>query len=78
MFGRVRFSRGERRRGVEIAQCYLDAARIRPGVTERVPPEYRTECCYLRNRAAAPVYDHTDVTFYSEGETFWRAMLEEL
>lgn len=78
MFGRVRFSRGERRRGVEIAQCYLDAARIRPGVTERVPPEYRTECCYLRNRAAAPAYDHTDVTFYSEGETFWRAMLEEL
>lgn len=78
MFGRVRFSKGERRRGVQLAKTCAEAIASRPGVADSVPPEYRCQTRYLQSHSGAPVYTNTEVRFFPLGEDFWQALLAEL
>lgn len=78
MFGSLRFSRRERQRAQRIAASCRSALRSRPDAAQRVPEEFRPLSRYLENCADAPVYDGTDVRFFTLGEELLPVLLEEL
>ncbi len=78
MFGRIHFTRVERRRSQEIRESYLAATQDCPDVLEHLPPVLRPQAQYLYTHAATPVCGNTQVTFFPLGEEMWTEMLRQL
>ena len=78
LFGRIHFTRREKRRSQEIQQSYLTATQNRPDLLQQISPALRPQAQYLYARADAPVYTNTQVTFFPLGENMWEEMLTQL
>lgn len=81
MFGRVRFTRGEKRRAAEIQERYNRAMFHNPdklSALMKESEELAMQAQYIRNNAGAPVFANTEVTYFPLGEQMFEAMLAEL
>jgi len=81
MFGKVRFSREERRRlkGIEFrfAEVYFEQ---KDALTEfrQKHPQVEPQVEYIRNIATAPLHKNTAVEYYPSGEEMFPRMLDDL
>ena len=78
MFGRQRFTKGEKIRRSQIDEAYRQAIQNHPDVMEELPGDLRPQSRYLQGFAGAPVYKGTDVTFFPLGEDMFAEMLRQL
>ena len=81
MFARVRFSREERRLLKDVNFRYAQAVFEKPDAMEQLrqeSPEMVRQAEYLRNRAGAPVYQDTQVRYFSCGEKLFPELIAQL
>lgn len=81
MFGRVRFTRNEKRRAAEIQERYNRAMfRERDKMFElmKESEEMALQAQYIRNNAGAPVFKNTAVSYFALGEHMFEEMLPAL
>lgn len=79
-FGRVRFSRDERRRYAQISKTFDEAVsrQNRLAELEKYEPALARQSRYIFNATKSPVYRDTDVTYFPIGEKMFEQMLIEL
>ncbi len=81
MFGRVRFTRAEKRRSAEIQEKYNRAMfhhRDKMSELMKESEDMALQAQYIRNNAGAPVFKNTDVTYFPLGERMFDEMLPAL
>ncbi|MGI6238177.1 MAG: cardiolipin synthase [Christensenellales bacterium] len=81
MFGRVRFTRDEKRRAAEIRKRYVRAMfgeRDAMDELKEENPDMALQAQYIRNNADAPVFKNTQVTYFPLGEDMVEQMIPAL
>jgi cardiolipin synthase len=81
MFGKVRFSKGEQKRAKDAQFEYLRAAFHEPDKFDKLrqqAPDAMMQASYIRNNAGAPVFENTQVEYFSVGEEMFARMVPEL